>query len=103
MVRGLGSRCVGRVCGADGAATRKTSAGFMYIFIKSQECKQACRSEHFLFTSTVSANFNKSLCRLLYWPFHSYPFVVPTGHRHLFKFFYIVPNSTKMAPYKLEW
>jgi len=39
MVGGLGSRCVGRVYGADGAATRKTSAGFMFIFIKSQDCK----------------------------------------------------------------
>jgi len=67
--------------------TRTATTGFMFTFIKAKECIQTYRTEPFLFTIKISANVNKSLCPLLFWPFPPYPFVIPTVQRHLLKFF----------------
>jgi hypothetical protein len=64
--------------------TRTAPTGFMLLLLTYKECIHAYRPEPFLFTSTISANVNKSLCRLLFWPFPSYPFVVLTGAQSYF-------------------
>jgi hypothetical protein len=58
----------------------KHLSGLCLLFLKYKECKQSHRPEHFLFTSTISEDVNKSPCGLLFWPFLSYQFAVPTGN-----------------------